>query len=550
MPKGHTMTKALHIKSLKLRNFMCHTHFDFQLPETGVVVIQGSNGAGKSAVIEAIHWTLWGKTLRGSTPCPESGRTEVVADFHGLHVERSRKGSGTTKLFYACDDGVTVEKQSPSKTQDSLSKDLAMTATTWAATSVLAPGYAASFAALKDSEKKRLLETILNLEAFDNAAKLARKEHSAISYKVMDLAKDFTRADATHSALTEELKRLQEASRLLPLNDGELPKLRERLKRYQRQLADAQEERDECRRDASSADNTAAIKRTGISHLNAQIDKLDNEECPVCKRPMDSGVEGYRNHLIKGVEMGGAALKELEQVSEGAQESAEEARQQIVALHNRITNVQADITRIEAYAAVKKRDAERLSTLKAKITELEDGQLKVLRAEIKTHTEEMEVLDAVSQTLGLRGVRSQLLDGALAALEARANYWLSRLSPHASVSLASQKENADGTMADEISVSIDGFANGLGYKGASSGEKRRVDIAFLLGLSEMAAAAAGVDLGTLLVDELFDTLDPEGVEGACEALREVSQERCVVVITHRDDLAERLQQMHAERINL
>jgi DNA repair exonuclease SbcCD ATPase subunit len=73
------------------------------------------------------------------------------------------------------------------------------------------------------------------------------------------------------------------------------------------------------------------------------------------------------------------------------------------------------------------------------------------------------------------------------------------------------------------------------YEALSGGQRRRVDIALLLSLSQLSPSA-----GTLYFDEAFDTLDKQGIDAVCELLADFGEERCVVVISHNEDLAARL----------
>ena len=80
---------------------------------------------------------------------------------------------------------------------------------------------------------------------------------------------------------------------------------------------------------------------------------------------------------------------------------------------------------------------------------------------------------------------------------------------------------------------VDGVGEGYGYYACSDGEQRRIDLALLFSLS----ALAGDWSGTLFVDECFDSLHETGVRAAIEALNTIAQERCVVLTTHRVDIA-------------
>ena len=65
-------------------------------------------------------------------------------------------------------------------------------------------------------------------------------------------------------------------------------------------------------------------------------------------------------------------------------------------------------------------------------------------------------------------------------------------------------------------------------------------VAVLLALAEVASAARGKDAGTMVFDEVFDTLDGHGVEAVAGALSTLSRDRAVLVISHSDMLADAL----------
>ena len=58
----------MNVHEIRLTGFMSHDDTAVALPDRGLVVLTGDNGAGKSSLIEAVAVALWGKTLRGTDP--------------------------------------------------------------------------------------------------------------------------------------------------------------------------------------------------------------------------------------------------------------------------------------------------------------------------------------------------------------------------------------------------------------------------------------------------------------------------------------------------
>jgi energy-coupling factor transporter ATP-binding protein EcfA2 len=82
---------------------------------------------------------------------------------------------------------------------------------------------------------------------------------------------------------------------------------------------------------------------------------------------------------------------------------------------------------------------------------------------------------------------------------------------------------------DKLKIQITGWGGEQGYRALSSGQRRRVDVAVLLGLARIAGGAAG---GLLVIDECFDGLDAEGAERVALLLGEEGQVRPVLVMSH------------------
>jgi DNA repair exonuclease SbcCD ATPase subunit len=150
---------------------------------------------------------------------------------------------------------------------------------------------------------------------------------------------------------------------------------------------------------------------------------------------------------------------------------------------------------------------------------------------------------AVERVFSMTGVRAQLLSGALQGIESIADAWLARLAPQARpmhLRLKSYTEKASGAVSDAISLDVEGAGGGHGYRGASGGERQRINVALCLALGEVASAAYGIAPGTLFLDEVFDALDADGVAAVRDALEDMARDRAVLVITHAPALVESL----------
>jgi exonuclease SbcC len=239
---------------------------------------------------------------------------------------------------------------------------------------------------------------------------------------------------------------------------------------------------------------------------------------------------------VRAAEAGAPAAEESARAS--ADEAAELADEQ-QALAERVGTARAAVVARREWEERDRYHREKAAEVQRAVREAE-GELLDLEDAASAADARLAELQAVERVLGLRGVRSHVIAGALGGLEAVANAWLDRLMPGGAISLRSDSETARGGTVERIALDIHGLGHDHGYKGCSGGERRRVDVAMVLALAEVHAAAAGTGQGTMWFDEVFDTLDPAGIAGVSEALSEIAEDRCVVVITHSDDVASEL----------
>lgn len=200
--------------------------------------------------------------------------------------------------------------------------------------------------------------------------------------------------------------------------------------------------------------------------------------------------------------------------------------------------LQADLATWEATKRQRELAESEMAQVEAQIAELQ-ATISTAEHEEKEASVHVQTLAAVETVLGLKGVRAHVLGRALSGLEAAANSWLAKLVNHdMRLVLRPYSERKSGAISDAISMEVEGAGGGHGYRGASGGERRRIDVALLLALAEVSRAAHGVAAGTLFFDECLDTLDVDGVDAVLRCLDAIAKDRTVVIISHNPDLVQ------------
>jgi len=612
----------MRIRKVEGVSFMRWGNVEVALPATGVVLLQGANGHGKSTIIEAISHALWGKSVRGAPGWRKDEAGGVRVELDGLTVHRSVSAKGSAKLRWSRADGSDGAANYATRTASQAKlEELVGTHDVWARSCVFSSHEAGSFTTLTDKGRKELLERMLALEPFAVAYKSATRDRT-VAAQARDRA---THELALHRARVtgkgRELAQVEEAIEGFP-DEAELAELRrraialaEQVEASERELAELQgnAERDaqalqtrsataraelekrhhDAQREHDKAQHAVALARESCAVASARVADLEARQaskrelgptCPTCEQgiphdhrdaifeALDIAVEvaeGKRtaaeNEVSRLVDELAAARKSVTAIVEEAQALAHALEEERSGILGRARGV--------GEAIILERDGklrERASlvgqgkALRARLEQREPWLAKgeTLRAELdrlEAETQALEVrerdtirehaeLDAVCSVLGLRGVRASILAQALETVESVANDWLARLGyAHLRVKLSPQSTTAAGKVRDVIDFAVEGAGGGYGYKASSGGERRRIDIAILLALADVAVGQVAPD-STLFVDEIFDALDSEGVEATVAAVEELARERCVVIITHNPQLVDQLPSAQRYRV--
>lgn len=525
---------------ITLKNFMSHDATTFELPDTGLVQVTGPNGAGKSAIIEAFSMAIWGRGTRSSKwhPWrPDQAGAATIEDGT-IKVTRSRTASGTKKLSWdliAMPE--TYDYDTTSKGQEAL-EAIVGSFDAWRRTSVFSSADAAHFTLATDAERKELLEELLGLGWFDRALALCRKDlhaaRSALGQAERDRDIEVARAEEAAKLLRQAHSVLAETP-----DPGDVGLLRVELTKVDRFARDVAKEIDSLNDRRAKLAGTGGEELAQSRELKAKLGRLSGDECFTCGQAIPQSLRDAlsteaNEALSRSAKLRGEVVDELKSITSQVEELQEE-RDALSARHRELSGKITSITQARAIRTRLEGDAEKARTA---IHEL--GQrLEKHKAAIEKARVDVAELEACEKVLGVRGARALLVGRTLSGIESLANAWMAKLGSSIEVGLRPYTEKKSGGTVDSISLLLTGAGGEGGYLGASAGERRRVDVAILLALAELADGASEGRRwrSPIFFDEVFDGLDDDGKEAVMDLMTGIASTRLVVLITHNEQLA-------------
>jgi len=574
-------------KRLVGHNFLSFKDFDIELDDQGLVMVEGenlddsgssSNGSGKSAIWEALFWVLYDKTLRGvrktevkwrngkaskKTPCRVQLELEI-GDISYI-VERYRddpeRGTGAGVVV----NGETISPRLAGDVQDQIDDLIGVDADMAQHLWLMTQGLTHRFMGLGDADRKRLVESMIDLSIYDQL-------HTEMR----------TKWRTTEIGLLSRQGEAQQVERQLGLERERRVTVSESLAQYRSEVRGNREEAEQTktsleknletwRLDIESARGLVNGEQARIDELEGRRDDptlrgeyeevirriarlssqvstvkdriceaqqlLDAGKCPTCGQSLDNA-DAIHRQVEQDVGPLEAELATLKTSRRNLDATRDQIVEEIAAAKEQRDVYRADVGRLEGWIASgesRLREAEtflsgierRESDLVAEAKLIDDRVEEYIRQVEQTTTEvrdaEIEVanLDFTVQLLAPTGMRSLVLRSAVEYLNGKLAEYSDILLGGERVVINNKTELKSGKSVDKFSVDVHG---GRSYAACSSGERRRADLVIQFALNALARATTNLKMNLLVTDEIDDKLDVTGMENLVRLLQMIAND--------------------------
>lgn len=558
-----------------------------------------SNGAGKSFLFDGVSWCAFGRCVRpdykgddvihlGQKWCA------VIVAFEGdgpsIRIERYRNHpdhASKVRLFIG---GKNRTRGTNAQTELVIITALGLDYTAFANSVAFGTREdVKSFFAATDTERKAILERLLGLERYAAAEKVARARSKKLagelegdedrltmlaaqiegSRTTLDSLRESLDPDALQTKLNDALNDLDDAEarseqsgnlweRATKLHEQAEAILVVKESVFQEERADfdeAWEAADGAHSEALQEASTVRGSKRVLATQRDDLSELSGAECPTCKQEVPkqyvstalAKLAGEISKLSAGVATatGKAELHKQDRDSIKPPSRPDDKIEIRAAGY-----VKRCKTMVTAIGVDIQRHTEAIAYWKAQLAKASGQIVKAEKSVADKTTAHAELSKAIApkqrqlhllgfwiEGFGNKGLKSFLIEAEIPAINRLAlTYACQLLGEGATVKLSATTLLKSGASREKLSVegSIPGCTKT--YRGASSGQKKRMDLALLLAFRDLVARRAARSLRQLFADELFDGLDRTGVEYVTEMLRGVAKDCPVALVTHDDRL--------------
>lgn len=543
-------------KKLRWKNLLStgnvFTEIDLTLKNTTLIV--GENGAGKSTMLDALSFGLFGKPFRkvnkGQLINSINNKGMVVEVEFGIgnkeyKIERGAKPN----IFNVYQDGTLINHDaSTNDYQDMLDKHiLKINHKTFSQIVVLGSASFVPFMQMTAAHRREVIEDLLDIQIF-TVMNILLKDKISLNRT------NITEADYAIHGIEEKIELEQQHLQEIKNNNEEL------INQKQQQIITIQGEVNEANikieqsqaEVARQSDNIndhdkVRTRREKVVALVSQLDNkydkirkeneffLSNNDCPTCRQGI------AHDHRSEIVDSGNTQLGEIEQAK---QKISEELNR----LDTRLTAI-ADVTRTvaginqEVYNALSgvrikegfiksiQNEINQLSTsthTEINITRLADlkKQLKEQTVRRETLGKERVTLETASVLLKDTGIKTKIIRQYVPVINKLINKYLASMDFFVNFELnESFEETLKSRFRDEFS-----------YASFSEGEKSRIDLALLFTWRAISKLRNSTSTNLLILDEVFDgSLDSQGNEELLKIIQTLTEGNNVFVISHKTD---------------
>lgn len=539
------------IKSVKFKNFLSfgNTWTEFEFTKNKKTLIIGSNGQGKSTLIDVIVYGLFGKPYRKISKgglVNSINKKELVVEIT-VHIKdkvyKIIRGS-YPNIFEIYVDGDLLDQDASIRDyQKVLENDiLSLNYRTFTQIVILGSGNYVQFMRLGTSAKREIIEDILDISVFSRMNELlkaqAKEEVNALRgiEDTKELHKkqyNFVLEKSKKSIISkdDQIQRKQQSIEELKENIDSLALEKDNLTMAVRLV--------EPEAESKSKKNKLQNFKVGIQKNISQIDGEivfyeEHDECPTCKKILEAEFKSHRVSFLgkKKKELAEALQKlnnslasvvdKLNTITTTKKSNAV-LQNKMTALDNKIQGFKTQIVYLESdIKDIQSEDnsfvsPEELQSLKVKVQEA-DKELQAKHAELKIMKIGLDILKD-------SGAKTSIIKFYLPLINKTINSFLEKFDFNVSFMF---DENFDESIKARY---IDTF----NYGNFSEGEKRRIDLALMFTWREIAKMKNSAATNLLFFDEILDSsMDAVGLDNFMQIIDNFDPAANLFVISHRE----------------
>jgi len=545
-------------KTLKWKNFLStgNNWSSIDLVKNKTTLVVGSNGAGKSTMLDALSFALFGKAHRNISK-PQlvnsiNNKNCVVEVTFNVHGSDFRIVRGIKPNIFEIWNGATMINQSShaKEYQKILEQNiLKLNHKSFHQIVVLGSSSFIPFMQLSSMNRRDVIEDLLDINVFSKMNNILKEKTSLLKDQIKDAIHQY---DVTTTKLNAQKKYIKDIKAIN--KEAKEEKLQlisdfrdeiEALQRSNTELSDSIQSKLP-NSDTEKKEHEAKIRELEAfkTKFNTEVKKIvkevqffeKNDICPTCDQTITEETKeahmlegkGRAKELQAGISKADEGLRAAQDALVAANTIIDKCReyQSVLAANNRsIAQFQASIDRTQEEIGKLNNNVD-MDQANKDLNFFKESGDKLIEEKLAL-SEQLNYNVIMSTMLKDTGIKTKIVKQYLPVINKLCNQYLDILDFYVSF-------NLDESFQETIRSR---FRDAFSYDSFSEGEKQRIDLALLFTWRVIAKMKNSVATNLLILDETFDSsLDHEGVDNLMKIIYTLGDETNIFIISHKREL--------------